>query len=907
MSDEFRDQENRPDPDALLALASRSRKGRLTIFLGAAPGVGKTFAMLSRARIRQMAGTDIVVGLVETHGRAETEALVEGLEILPRKTLEYKGRSLEEFDLDAALARKPAILIVDELAHSNLGESRHPKRYQDVEELLASGIDVWTALNIQHLESLSDIVSQITGVQVREIVPDRVLKQADDVILIDLPPEELLARLREGKVYVPANAARATESFFRLGNLTALRELALRRTADRVDDEMVDFLKQNAIEGPWRTSERLLVCVGPDELSEKVVMTASHLSSGLNAPWLVVCLERADQVDEDPQRQARVDDTLRLAERLGGETRRLYGRDFVEELLKVARKEHITQIVIGAPRRSSLQRLFRRSLADELLNRLGGLGLHFVTEDKPSGRRSFDLFKRFGSRRVGLTPRQYATALLVTVAATAAGRAIIEVVALPNVSMLFLLAVLVAALREGYLTALLASVLSALAYNFFFIPPIGTLTIAAPHEVFAFIIFIVATLLAGGIASRLHKQALLSARRAAQTQTLYEVSSKLAGTLDREAIVWTAVSQLNSTIQRPVALLAPVDGQLELQSSWPPDTELGVAELTAARFAYEKGEVAGSGTGTLPNAKLQFRPLRGPSGTLAVCGYAPDAEGLDPTEEHALAAILDQVTIALDRSALTVKSVEQSARLENERFRSALLSSISHDLRTPLATITGAVTSLKEFGDRMPEESRRDLLISIEEEGERLSRFVGNLLDMTRIESGAVEPKRDWVDVGEVVLSSVERAKRLAPGIDISASVAQDLPLIRADSVLLGQVLFNLIDNACKHGGGEPVTVYAKIEGQAVAVSVTDLGKGIPEKDLDRVFEKFYRRSKKTDGRKPGTGLGLSIAKGFVEAMGGSIQVESPAVRRRGTRFTVRFAVEASANDMPVAKGRQVV
>ncbi|MVA20638.1 DUF4118 domain-containing protein [Agrobacterium vitis] len=898
MSDAQRDTNRRPDPDALLGLANRDGRGKLTIFLGAAPGVGKTYAMLSRARGQKTAGIDIVIGLVETHGRSETELLTDGLETLPRKQIAYKDRVLEEFDIDAALARRPAVIIVDELAHSNVPESRHPKRHQDIEELLAAGIDVWTALNIQHLESLSEIVTQITGVQVRETVPDRVLKQADVVVLIDLPPEELIVRLREGKIYLPDNARRATDSFFRLGNLTALRELALRRTADRVDDQMVDYLKQNAIEGPWRTGERLLVCIGPDALSEKVVRTASNLASGMNARWLVVSLEQADQADENPGDQTRIEELFRLAERFGAETRRVQGRDFVHEILRLAKKEHVTQIVIGAPKRSRWQRLFRRSLPDALLDVRSGMGIHLVTgEAAPEKTKRAGLTKTFSLKSLPVRPRDIITALITTTVAVIGARGIIHFVALPNVSMLFLLAVLVSALREGYVAAVLTSVLSALAYNFFFISPVFTLTIAAPHEVFAFVMFIAAALIAGGIAARIRAQGQIAARRATQTQILYDVSSKLAGTVDADGVVWTAVSQLNGIIKRPVALLSPQNGTLALRSCWPPDTELGVAEMAAARFALEKGETAGAGTGTLPNSKLQFRPLRSPAGTLAVCGHEMTGEPLDPMEERALSAILDQVTIALDRANLTIRSVEDQARLERERFQSTLLSSISHDLRTPLATITGAVTSLKEFGERMPVESRRDLLQSIEEEGERLSRFVGNLLDMTRIEAGALEAKHDWVDLNDVISDSIARARRVAPATEISASIAKDLPLLRADSLLLGQVLFNLIDNACKHGGGEPVTVYARADDTTLSLSVTDMGKGISEKDIDRIFEKFYRRGKGADGRKPGTGLGLAIAKGFVEAMGGTITVESPAVKRIGTRFTLRFPLENMEKD----------
>ncbi len=442
MADDDRRDERRPDPDALLALADKDRRGKLTVFLGAAPGVGKTYAMLSRARRLKADGIDIVVGLVETHGRSETAALIDGLEVLPRRRVPHRGRMLEEFDLDAALARRPRIVIVDELAHSNPDDSRHPKRHQDIEELTAAGIDVWTALNIQHLESLADLVAEITGVTVRERVPDTVLKRADEVLLVDLAPSELIERLKEGKVYLPDSASRAADSFFRLGNLTALRELALRRTADRVDDQMVDYLKQNAIDGPWATGERLLVCVGADALSEKVVRVASRLASGLNAPWLVVSIERADREVETPERLNRIDTLFHLAEALGAETRRLTGNDFVAEILKLARREHVTQIVVGTRRRSRWQALVSRSLPDALARQASGLGIHVVTGDGETG---LHLSPALPRPRLRDLQRSALTALGFVAATTLMAVIIDRFVNLPNISLIFLLAVLGAA------------------------------------------------------------------------------------------------------------------------------------------------------------------------------------------------------------------------------------------------------------------------------------------------------------------------------------------------------------------------------------------------------------------------------------------------------------------------------
>lgn len=894
MVDDDRRDDRRPDPDALLALAEKDRRGKLTVFLGAAPGVGKTYAMLSRAKRLKADGIDVVIGLVETHGRGETGALLEGLETLPRRRVAHRGRMLEEFDLDAALERRPRIVIVDELAHSNPDDSRHPKRHQDIEELISAGIDVWTALNIQHLESLADLVAQITGVTVRERVPDIVLKRADEVLLVDLSPSELIERLKEGKVYLPESASRAVDRFFRLGNLTALRELALRRTADRVDDQMVDYLKQNAIDGPWATGERLLVCVGSDALSEKVVRVASRLASGLNAPWLVVSIERADREVETPERLQHIETLFRLAEQLGAETRRIIGNDFVEEILKVARREHATQIVIGTRKRSRWQKLVTRSLPDALASRASGLGIHIVTQDGATSERARPALNLPATSALRLSALW---ALGFVALTTVLGKAIDVFVELPNISLLFLLAVLGASVVSGYASAFLAALLSALAYNFFFIDPRHTFTIAAPHEVFALFVFLAVAIIAGGLASRIREQADVARIRATALQSLYDFSRKLASTGKGDDAIWLAVSQLQASLKRKVVLLVPRKGDLAVAAAWPPDTELDVTDMTAARWTHDKREPAGHGTGTLPNSRFEFRPLLGPHGIVGVCGIEHTGDRLDLNAERALTAILDQTAIALDRARLADETVEQAARLEGERYREALLSSISHDLRTPLATITGAVTGLRQLGDRMTPENRDDLLQSIEEESGRMSRFVANLLDMTRIEAGTLKPKRDWVDVADVVQSAVERTRRYAPGRIVETGIAADLPLIRGDSVLIGQVLFNLLDNAVKYGGDEPVNVYARRDGKDVLISVTDLGKGIPSEDLDRIFEKFYRRGK-PDGRAPGTGLGLSIARGFVEAMGGKIHAESPALKKRGTRIVMRFPGSDARGEM---------
>jgi len=887
-----RDLDRRPDPDALLARAGQEKRGRLWVFLGAAPGVGKTYAMLQRARGLKKAGVDIVVGLVETHGRAETAALLEGLEVLRRRNIAYRGHAIEEFDLDAALARKPQLMIVDELAHSNAPESRHPKRWQDVEELLDAGIDVWTALNVQHIESLADVVARIAGVAVRETVPDTVLRDAADIVLVDLTSDELIQRLKEGKVYLPETARRARENFFTPGNLTALRELALRRAAARVDDQMVDYLKQNAIQGPWETAERLLVCIGPDALSETVVRAAARLATGLNASWVATTVQSPGREDTDPARIKRIDDALRLAERLGGETERLVGADLPAEIFAYAQRENITQIVVGRSQAGWLARLRGRSLSSALVRRAQNINVHIITGERTLPAAPW----RPALGRLSDLPIVIAAPAVSVAVAVAIGHALELWLRLPNLSMIFLAAVLLCAIRLGIRSAIVAAILSFLAYDFFFVAPRYELTIAEPQEFFALVIFLIVAVLTGAIAGRARDQARSAQAHAKTTQSLYELSRKLSGAASLDDILLAATVYAHKTLNaRCVALLLPEEeGELDLLSSWPPIDALDPGETSAAKWAFDKAEAAGWRTGTLPNVRFQFRPLATTRGAVGVCGVEPSdpAAAFSPEQERVLTLILEQTAIAVDRSLLVRESVKTAALEENERLRDTLLASLSHDLRTPLASITGAVTTLRQFGEKIASEQRADLLASIEEEAARMSRFVANLLDMSRIESGAINPKRDYIAIADVVRAAVERSRKAFPDRPTTVNLARDLPFIRGDSHLLGQVLFNLLDNANKYGGESGAIIHARRENDEIVVSVTDEGPGIKPADLERVFDKFYRGGR-ADGRKAGTGLGLSICRGLVEAMGGKVHAESPAARRRGTRIVMRFpAVE---------------
>lgn len=878
--------DKRPDPDTLLALTAREGVGRLKIFLGAAPGVGKTFAMLQAAQRLAAEGGDVVLGLVETHGRPETEALMQGLEILPRRRIDYRGQVLEEFDIDAALARRPRLLVVDELAHTNAPDCRHPKRWQDVKELIAAGIDVWTALNIQHLESLADVVAQITGVTMRETVPDLMLQEAQDVVLVDITPDELIARLKAGKIYLPQTARRALENFFTPDNLTALRELALRRTAERVDDQMTELRRQKATKGAWSTAERLLLCVGPDERGERLVRQAARLATALNATWIAISLARPGQ-PPDPAHETRIAELLTLAESLGAEPQRLTSADFVADILRIARRENVTQIVVGRGRPRFRARLFGKSLPETLQARAEGIGVLVVpTGDGPATVRPA-IAERVLVPGLGL---DLAIATLATVSGIAVGLALHQVMELPNLSMLFLCGVLACSLIRGTRAAVLAAIMSFLGYNYFLIDPVYTLTVAKPHELFALLVFLVVATLTGSLTGRIRAQAQAALAQTRMIEAQAAFSGKLAAASTEDDILWATVSQVHALFGARAMLLVPEEAELILRVSWPPEELSDPAELSAARWAMEKGEPAGWRTDTLPNIRLRFVPLTSAQRVVGILGFEPpNPEALLPNEEETrLSATVQQAAIALDRALLVREAVKAAALAENDALRDTLLSSLSHDLRTPLAAITGSVTTLESQAADLSPAQTRELLQTIRQEAARLARFVGNLMEMSRIESGAIKAKRDWVDVGDAVRAAVERCEIARPGRTTKVSLAPDLAFVRGDQDLLVQVIFNLLDNAHKYGEEGEVSVYARNDGEQVMISVTDEGPGIKAADLDKIFEKFWRGGG-TDRRKPGTGLGLSICRGFVVALGGTITAESPAARRRGTRLLVRL------------------
>lgn len=891
------DSSTRASPDALLALANKEGRGHLKIFLGAAPGVGKTYAMLTAAHVEKAGGRDVVVGLVETHGRSETERLLAGLETLPRKPIIYRNQVMREFDLDAAQVRRPSLLLVDEYAHTNVPGSRHPKRWQDIEELLLAGIDVWTTLNIQHLESLNDVVQKISKVRVRETVPDKVFDKADDIILVDLPPDELLRRLAEGKVYVQDTAARAVENFFKPQNLTALRELALRRAAERVDASLVERMQAQAIEGPWAAGERILACIGPDDASPAVVRTAKRLASLMDAPWIAVTVERPG-VDIGAAARQRLDATIKLAESLGAETQTLTGADIPAELLKFARFENVTQIVVGRSGDSFMAELLRRSLPHELLRRTQDIEIHLVTRD--SSAPDADKVKPVGERW-SVRPLQFFYATLAVIVSLGVGEALNWLTPIPNLSIVFLMAVLFSAINFGIWPAIYASVLSFLVHNFFFIPPLYRFTIAEPYEFLALVIFLVVAIVSAAMAGRVREQARVSAGRVRAMRRLYEFTRRLSGLATADGIAEGAAGEIHASLARPVVVLLAQNDDLVLTAAWPPEDALDPAAATAARWAHTHAEPAGADTGTLPTVPWYFVPLRLGDKALGVIGVArgKDELPLDSETRALLDTLSGQAAAALERAALVGETVRARTATEAERVRNTLLASISHDFRTPLSSILGAATGLLSYGNKLDDVAKTDLLGQIKQEAEGLDEMVRNLLAITRIDAGALELRRDWIDLREIVDRVVGLARRRGARQNIDIRMPHNLPMIRADAALTEQAIGNVVANALLHTPSETqIVIDAEVRPANVALRVTDDGPGIPANVLSRVFDRFARGGdpeEKRDGGE-GTGLGLAIARGIMEAHDGSIAAESPVDGRPGARFVMIFPREDGAS-----------
>ncbi|HVV65091.1 MAG TPA: sensor histidine kinase KdpD [Rhizomicrobium sp.] len=886
--------DDRPSPEALLARAEREGRGKLKIFLGAAPGVGKTFEMLTQGRQRRLDGVDVVIGVVETHGRIETETLTRGLESIPKKRSLYKGRVVAEMDLDAILVRRPQLVLVDELAHTNAEGSRHPKRYQDVEELLSAGVDVYTTVNIQHIESLNDVIAQITRIHVRETVPDKILDEAADIELVDTTAEDLLQRLREGKVYVKAQAERALKHFFSPGNLTALRELALRRTAQRVDRDVTEFSQAHAIGGP--AGERVLVCINEHPSSAELVRRAKRMADGLRAPWGALYVESGRHLSLSEPEKDRVADALRLAGRLGAESVTVPGRDIAQTILEFARRNNVTQILIGKSERSRWFELINGSVVRDLMRDSGAIG---ITAVAAHGEAAAPKTVATAARPDGEKWRSYGSSILA-VAATVAIAWVFNAVmahAVGSIAMLFLVPVLLVAISFGLRPALATAFLSVMAYNFFFLPPLYTFTIADPNNWLSFAVLLLVAVTAANLAARVRAQANLAATRAQIAGELYQFTGKLAAIARLDDILWAAAFQIASMLRMNVVILLPdpKSKRLEIRVGYPPEDELDAQDLAAAMWCWEKGHPAGRDAETLPGAKRLFLPMRTGQGPVGVIGLLRrDGTNLiSPDDRRLLDSLMDQTALAIERSLLAAEVDEAKVRAEADRLRVAMLSSLSHDLRTPLASILGASTSLLSGKDLYDWRQTADLLATIREEAERLDRFVGNLLDMSRLEAGVLGAKCETVDVRDLVNSALKRLARQFSSHRLVLDLPGDLPLVRVDPVLAEQAIFNVLENASKYApSSSEVEIAARAEKTHVALCMQDEGPGIPADELPHIFDKFYR-AKSADRRIAGTGLGLAVARGFVEAFGGTLEAANRTAGH-GALLTMTFPVASA-------------
>jgi two-component system sensor histidine kinase KdpD len=862
-----RDEDDRPDPDALLARVKaeeqREKRARLKIFFGASPGVGKTYAMLEAARRAKEDGEDIVVGVVETHGRRETKALLEGLDVLPRRAILHRGVKLDELDLDAALHRKPEVILIDELAHTNAPGTRHAKRWKDVLDLLEAGIDVWTTLNVQHVESLGDVIQQITGVKVRETVPDAVLERADDIELVDLSPDELLQRLVEGKVYVPDQASRAAQNFFQRGNLLALRELALRRAAERVDADVLAYRREHGIETTWPTRERIVVCVGPSPGSETLIRATKRMAESLHATWTAAHVDVIGASPLGERDRERLEAHLRLAESLGGDLVRLRGHKVADALLTYAREHNVTRIIAGKPTHPRWRDRLRGSMLDDLIRGSGPIEVSVLAPldssapPPPAVARSLER----------VAPRAYVWAVVAIAIVTAIGLVAFPYATLAEITMLYLIAIMSASLL-GRGPSLLAASLAVVAFDLCFVPPRFTFAISDARYLLTFAVMFGCGVVISTLVVRLRRQERDAISRERRTAALQAFTRDVAEATDEADVATVLARHLEETIDVAAAVLIPdeKEGLVAAAGLMP----LAAQEIAVATWALEHKEPAGHGTDTLSAAKALCLPLIAGESAVAVLAIQrrrgePPRLGVE--QRHLLDALARQAALAIARVQLAERAREADLRARTEELRSSLLSAVSHDLRTPLAVITGAATSLRDQSKQLSETAREELVSSIVDDAKRLERVLANLLQLTRVETG-LEPTREWVPADEIVGAALTRTEDIRKRAKVETDIPADLQL-RIDPVLFEHVLINLLENAVKHGG-PPYSMRAQRRGDSIEIEVGDRGRGLPDGDASRLFEKFVRGS-----AAPGAGLGLAVVRAIVEAHGGSVTAEN--------------------------------
>ncbi|HDR9759014.1 TPA: DUF4118 domain-containing protein [Burkholderia cepacia] len=917
---------NRPDPDQLLDKLQRDeekqRRGQLKIFFGASAGVGKTYAMLQAARQRLQEGVDVVVGIVETHGRSETAALLDGLDVLPLARIDYRGRTLAEFDLDGALARQPQLILVDELAHSNVQGARHLKRWQDVYELLDAGIDVYTTVNVQHLESLNDVVGAITGIRVWETVPDRVFDAADEVTLVDLPAEELLERMRDGKVYLAQQAERAVRNFFRKGNLIALRELALRRTADRVDAQMREYRADRSIQRIWQARERLLVCVGPGPEAPTLVRAAARLAASLKADWIAVYVETPRLQRLPDARRQRTLDALKLAAELGAETATLAGADAVAALIGYAKVRNVSKIVAGGSPKVGLVRRFARPFGEQLAERAGDVDLMLIRASASDEARAApldarardwrDAFAQFGTHRS--PPRHYAYAAAICAAITVVASLVSERLDLTNLVMLYLLGVVFSAVRLGRGPGVLQSFLSVAAFDYFFVPPRMSFSVSDTQYLLTFFGMLLTSLVISHLTSTLTRQASVAQRRERRTGAIYAMARELGAALTTEQIVEIGSRHVGEVFRARVAFLLPDSADKVRQKIEEPDAAVTLtgADLDSdvGQWVYDQQKPAGRGTDTLPATVALYLPLKAPMrtrGVLAVASREP-RELEVPEQQRMLDAFAAQIALALERVHYVEIARDALVNMESERLRNSLLSAISHDLRTPLTTIVGFSSMLAngraaaQGGDAAAAERfaqrEGELVDAIHDEALRMTGIVTNLLDMARLQAGSLQLKRQWSLLEETVGAALAACKRVLSRHPARVVLPADLPLLQMDAVLMERLFTNLFENAAKYTppdtpleiGAERVTDDGL---PFVRVHVDDHGPGLPAGMETRIFDKFTRGEK--ESATPGIGLGLAICRAIVEAHGGKIGAlnrTAPDGHVTGARFWFTLPVE---------------
>ena len=867
-------EDDRRDPDVFLSRAREEEadreRGRLKIFFGAVAGVGKTYSMLETARKLKKDGLDVLVGYVETHGRADTEALLEGLEILPRVEYLHRGAKLQEFDLDAVLKRKPDIVLVDELAHSNVPGSRHTKRWQDIEELLNAGIDVFTTLNVQHIESVNDVVEHITMVPIRERVPDSFLERASDFELIDLPPDELIARMKEGKVYFPEQARGALENFFRKGNLIALREMALRITADRVDAQMDQYRRSHSIKEPWPTTDRILVCISSSPLSVKLVRAAKRMAGQMKSKWTCVYVETPSQLELSAVDKDRVIQTLRLAEQLGAETTKLSGNRVSEELVRFARQTNVAKIIIGKPARPRWREILFGSVVDELIRLSGVIDVYVITGDQsslPTGVRV---------RRPVSRPSGYFIGALIVAVVTSAGRLVFDYISITNVAMVYMLGVVIVAIKCGRGPAIFASILSVAAFDFFFVPPVFTFAVTDTEYIVTFIVMLTVALVISTLTARVKQQAESAYLRERRTASLYSMSRDLSSTIDLSDLVQAGLKHMADEFDSKVAILFPNEtGNLAVYAVGSGTQALTDLDEGVAQWAFKNGQVAGICTNTLPAAKAIYAPLNGSKsaiGVIAVCPasaerfYAPD-------QLHLLETFSNQMAIACERAFLSNENEKNRLQMRTDQLRSSLLKCVSHDLRTPLATIAGAASSIVEGSSSITVESCKSMAREIYAESARLTRLVKNLLDMTRVQSGTLSLNKELIPIDDLIGSALSAVENQLAGRPVKIDISPDLPMVSVDPVLIQQVFVNLLENAIKYTPAQSeIEITACVSNNNMEIDFADNGPGIGKANMELIFREFYQERSEMSS---GVGLGLAICRGICEAHGAKLIAEN--------------------------------